>query len=140
MSLLDELYQQTLVEHDRRPHHYGRLEPPAIEVEGVNPSCGDELTLYVASGDQGLSVAFEGRGCAISRASASMLTDLVAGVEPRRAKELAASFREMMHGEPPDPALGDALALRGVSKLHARVKCATLAWVTLEEALERLSG
>ncbi len=138
MGLLEELYQQAIVEHDRRPHHYGRLEPPAVEVEGINPSCGDELTLYLREADGVLSVAFEGRGCAISRASASMLTDLVTGVDAERARELAGRFRAMMHGEEPDPALGEALALRGVSKLHARVKCATLAWVTLEEALERL--
>ncbi|MBX3143134.1 MAG: SUF system NifU family Fe-S cluster assembly protein [Trueperaceae bacterium] len=138
MGLLEELYQQAIVEHDRRPHHYGRLEPPAIEVEGNNPSCGDELTLFLAHQDGKVAVSFEGSGCAISRASASMMTDLVAGVDAQRAKDLAGRFRAMMHGEPPDPALGEAVALQGVSKLHARVKCATLAWVTLEEALDRL--
>lgn len=137
MSLLEGLYQQAIIDHDRRPHNYGKLEPPAVAVEGVNPGCGDELTLYVDDSEGVLKVAFEGRGCAISRASASMLTDLVNGIDAAEAAALAERFRAMLHGEEVHPSLGEAAALKGVSRLHARVKCATLAWVTLEQALER---
>lgn len=140
MGLLEGLYQQAIIDHDRRPHNYGRLEPPAVAVEGVNPGCGDELTLYLDEVDGALRATFEGQGCAISRASASMLTDLVNGADRAAAAELAGRFRSMLHGEEAHPSLGEAAALQGVSRLHARVKCATLAWVTLEQALERLAA
>src|SRR5690606_7830285 len=100
------------------------------------PSCGDELTLYLRfSGDVIDAAGFTGEGCAISRASASLMTDALTGLERHEAEELAARFKAMIHGGEASPALGALLALQGVSRLHARVKCATLAWVTLEEAL-----
>ncbi len=138
MSLLDDLYQASILEHNRRPHNYGRLDPHDVAEEGHNPSCGDELTLYLSERDGKLTTAFEGHGCAISRASASMLTDLVNGRDVPAARRLAEHFRAMIHGGEAHPALGEALALQGVSRLHARVKCATLAWVTLEQALDEL--
>lgn len=140
MGLLDDLYQAAILEHNRRPHHFGRPDEFDVAKEGINPSCGDELTLYLTEKGGALQASFEGQGCAISRASASMLTDLVAGVDVDGARRLAGHFRTMIHGGEADASLGEALALQGVSKLHARVKCATLAWVTLESALDELEG
>lgn len=138
MSLLDELYKSVVLEHNKRPHNYGVLDPHDVALEGVNPSCGDELTLYLRfQGDVIDAAGFTGQGCAISRASASLMTDAVTGLDRQAARALAESFMTMIRGGKVGSALGDLAALQGVSRLHARVKCATLAWVTLEEALSR---
>jgi len=137
MSLLEELYQSAVLQHSRHPRNTGVPERYDVAVPGVNPGCGDELTLYVAfDGDELRAVTFEGVGCAISQASASLMTEAVKGGTVDEALLLAQEFKAMLRGEEPTERLGEARALRGVSQLHARVKCATLPWVTLEEALK----
>lgn len=141
MSLLDELYKSVVLEHNKHPHNYGVLDPHDVALEGANPSCGDELTLYLRfEGDVIDAAGFTGQGCAISRASASLMTDALSGLDRQEARDLAASFMSMIHGGKVESALGDLAALQGVSRLHARVKCATLAWVTLGEALDQAEG
>ena len=141
MSLLDDLYQTVILEHNRRPHNHGALEPHDVAQEGVNPSCGDELTLYLRLSDGTIDkAAFVGEGCAISRASASLMTDALAGLDLAAAAALAVTFKEMIRSGEVGEGLGDLAALQGVSKLHARVKCATLPWVTLQQALASLGG
>lgn len=136
MSFLESLYQQAILDHSRRPRNKRPLEPHTHRHEGLNPSCGDELELYLRVDDGVVAAAsFTGAGCAISQASASMLTEAVTGRPVDDALELAARFKAMIRGGEPHASLGDLAALQGVAKLHARVKCATLAWVTLEEAL-----
>jgi nitrogen fixation NifU-like protein len=139
MGLLDELYQTAVLQHSRRPHNRFRPERYDVAYPGVNPGCGDELTLYLAvDGDRLATVAFEGMGCAISQASASLMTQAVEGKTAAEALALAADFKAMIRGEEPTERLGEARVLQGVSKLHARVKCATLPWVTLEQAVAEL--
>ncbi|HKI57967.1 MAG TPA: SUF system NifU family Fe-S cluster assembly protein [Trueperaceae bacterium] len=135
-TFLETLYKDVILEHYRRPHHRGRLEDASHTQEGVNPSCGDELTLYLRVEDGVIrDVAFEGEGCAISQASASLMTDALEGVSVERARTLSGAFKAMIQGEPPTEDLGDLALLQGISKLHARVKCASLAWNTLDTAL-----
>lgn len=140
MALLDELYSGAIVEHNRRPRNRGIPEAYEVSQEGLNPGCGDELTLYLRL-DEGqlLSVAFVGEGCAISQAAASLMTEAVNGATTETAASLVNDFKEMMRGAAPTPGLGDARVLQGVAKLPARVKCAALPWVTLELALKRLT-
>ncbi len=136
MSFLESLYQAVVLEHYRHPHNHGPLADATHRQEGVNPSCGDELTLHLRVEDGRIGDArFEGEGCAISQASASLMTDALKGRTVDAALELARDFKAMIRGEAPSSELGDLAALQGVSKLHARVKCATLAWTTLEAAL-----
>lgn len=140
MSLLDDLYQDLILEHYRRPRHRGELADADVVQEGINPSCGDELTLYLKGAGPGspLQVGFEGEGCAISQASASLMAQAVAGGTRGHAAELSAAFQRLLRGEEPGVDLGDLQALAGVAKLPARVKCAVLPWKTLDEALARL--
>jgi nitrogen fixation NifU-like protein len=141
MSLLDSLYQELILEHYKRPRNHHVLEPATLQQEGVNPSCGDELELYlVIEGDVIQDIAFVGAGCAISQASTSLMTEAVKGRTINEAKARAQDFRAMIHGEPPADNLGDLKVLAGIAKLPARVKCATLAWVTLERALAHYSS
>lgn len=136
MSLLETLYQQAILEHYKRPRNRGRLEPHSHHQEGLNPSCGDELEVFLTVRDGVVTgVGFEGQGCAISQASASMMTEAIKQRPVAEALSLARDFKAMIRGEPPAARLGELTALQGVAKLHARVKCATLAWVTLEQAL-----
>ena len=137
MSFLESLYKDVILEHYKRPHNRGALDGATHVEEGVNPSCGDELTLYLRVEDGVVrGVAFEGEGCAISQASASLMTDAVKDRSVEQALELSRAFRAMIRGRPPEPELGELSALQGIAKLHARVKCATLAWTTLDAALE----
>lgn len=137
MSLLDSLYKEIILDHYKRPRNRGVLDPHTVRHEGLNPSCGDELELYLlVEGDTVEDVSFVGEGCAISQASASMMTRALKGLSLTEAQALADDFKGMIHGEPPSDNLGDLKLLQGISKLHARVKCATLPWVTLVEALE----
>lgn len=141
MSVLDTLYQGAILEHYRRPHHSGPLVDADRVEDGVNPSCGDELRLYLRLQDDTVTdVGFVGEGCAISQASASMMTDAILGKGVDEVRRLAGSFKAMVRGEPPSATLGELAVLQGVSKLHARVKCATLPWTTLELALEPREG
>ena len=136
---MEQLYRDAVLDHARRPRNRGALDPVSVSQEGLNPSCGDEIEVHLYVED-GLvrAASFTGEGCAISQASASMMTEVVRGRPLTEARELVARFKAMIHGAGAHPSLGDAAVLEGVSKLHARVKCATLAWVTLDEALDTL--
>ena len=141
MSLLDSLYKEMILEHYKRPRNRGTLDPATVRQEGTNPSCGDELELFLNVEDGVIrEVRFTGEGCAISLASASMMTEAIQGRTIGQALDTCRQFKAMIHGEPPAEELGDLQLLQGVSKLHARVKCATLSWVTLEQALARVAG
>jgi nitrogen fixation NifU-like protein len=112
-----------------------------VKVQHENPLCGDELALAVDVANGTVDdVAFDGHGCAISTASASMMTEAVEGLSPEDALELAENVRLMMHGQPPPEDLGDLMALEGVSKFPVRVKCALLPWMALKDALNRGNG
>ena len=138
MSVLDELYKEIILKHYQNPKNYGVLPDANRAAGGHNPSCGDqvEVMLKVEEG-RILEARFQGQGCAISTASASLMTEAVKGKRVEEALELARKFKAMVvEGAPPDPGLGDLVALSGVARLPARVKCATLAWNALEEALK----
>ena len=138
MSLMEQIYKEVILERSRRPRHGGTVDPADVRQEGVNPSCGDELTLTLRiENDRIVEAAFEGHGCAISRASADLMAEALHDRTREEAKTLARAFKAMIRGEslPGDVELGDLRALEGVRKLHARVKCATLPWTTLEAAL-----
>jgi nitrogen fixation NifU-like protein len=141
MSMLERLYKEAILEHYKRPHNRGTLAGATHVHEGLNPSCGDELELHLRVVEGVVQEArFEGEGCAISQASASMMTDLIQGEAVADALALAESFKAMIRGAPPTDRLGEAAALQGVSQLPARVKCADLAWITLEHALTSEPG
>lgn len=132
------LYRSRVMEHARAPHHHGRLAHPTHEARGHNPLCGDRLTLMLAvRGDRIAEVAFEGEGCALSIASASMLTDAIDGLTLDEARALRARvMTALTDPEPADAdALGEASALTSVRAFPARVGCVTLAWQTLAGAL-----
>ncbi len=137
-SGLAELYQELILDHYRRPRNQGTLEAYTRRVALANPTCGDELELdLLLDGDTIADVRFSGRGCSISQASASMMTQLVKGRKLAEARALAARFSEMMHGSAEaarDKALGEARALAGVARFPVRVKCALLGWNALEES------
>ena len=137
--VLDDLYREVILDHYRNPRNKGRLIEPTCKSEGYNPVCGDEIAVELLL-DDGLikDVAFHGRGCSISQASGSMMTDAVKGRSPAEARKLVAAFKHLMTDPEDEPAedLGDLEALQGVAKFPVRVKCATLAWRVLEEGLE----
>jgi nitrogen fixation NifU-like protein len=138
MSDLRDLYQDVILDHYRRPRNCHPLVDANRRAEGFNPLCGDRLTLYVKVKDGVIDAAsFEGSGCAISTASASLLTESVKGKTEREAEALFRNFREMVtHDDAaPHPELGKLEALAGVREFPVRVKCATLAWHTLHAAL-----
>ena len=139
------LYQEMILDHYRRPRNKGILERADTAVEMKNPLCGDEITLQVAfDGGGGVGdVRFSGRGCAISQASASMMTQLVKGKSAEEIDSIRNRFRELMLGDPgavSDEKLGSLRALSGVARFPARVKCALLAWNALETALAERGG
>ncbi|MDR1589757.1 MAG: SUF system NifU family Fe-S cluster assembly protein [Oscillospiraceae bacterium] len=140
---IDALYSEIITEHSRSSRNRRRMENPTVSRQGVNPSCGDELTLELRE-DGGVitDASFTGEGCAISKASASMMTDIIRGKSRTEAARLCSAFLGMIKGEQPDAetldALEDAAALQGVSKMPARVKCAVLPWHTLKSAIEDL--
>ncbi|HXY68419.1 MAG TPA: SUF system NifU family Fe-S cluster assembly protein [Gemmatimonadales bacterium] len=140
---LAELYQELILDHYRRPRNKGSLEAHTRRVALTNPTCGDELELdLLLDGDTIADVRFSGRGCSISQASASMMTQLIKGKTVAEARALAARFGEMMHGSDEaarDRALGEARALAGVAKFPVRVKCALLGWNALEESAKASS-
>jgi len=138
MSFLDNIYKEIILEHSKRPRNQGSLDPSTVSQEGLNPSCGDELELHLKIEDDVITdVKFSGEGCAISQSSTSMMTDAIKGMSLSEAEALSGKFKEMIHGKEPSEELGELKMLQGISKLHARVKCATLGWITLEQALER---
>jgi len=134
---LDDLYRETILDHYGHPRNKGVLEPADATREGVNPLCGDELRVAVRVRDGIVEdVRFDGKGCSISQASASMMTEMVKGKRVEEVAGLIAAFKTMMRGgEMPPEGLGDLEALQGVRKFPVRVKCATLVWITLEMAL-----
>ncbi|MBE3551484.1 MAG: SUF system NifU family Fe-S cluster assembly protein [Kyrpidia tusciae] len=135
---LDDLYRQVIMDHYQHPRNRGQLEGDAVSVHLHNPTCGDDVTLQLAvDGDVVRDVRFQGVGCSISIASASMMTEAIRGKKLDDALALSDSFHRMIRGEETDSeGLGDLEALQGVSKFPARVKCALLAWNALERAAE----
>lgn len=139
MSDLQDLYQEVIFDHNRNPRHFGKVEDANRCARGYNPLCGDNMTLYLKVDDHGVisDVSFEGSGCAISVASASMMTDVLVGKSVEEAEALFDRFHGMMmddkdHGEQ----LGKLQALSGVKGFPSRIKCATLAWHALHAALK----
>jgi len=138
MNDLRDLYQDVILDHYRRPRHRGALVDANRRAQGFNPLCGDQLTLYVRVKDGVIEdVSFEGSGCAISLASASLLTESIKGKTEREAEALFDRFRELVTQDDvtPHPGLGKLEVLAGVREFPVRVKCATLAWHTLRAAL-----
>ena len=138
MSDLTDLYQEIILDHNKRPRNFREMPSCACQAEGLNPLCGDEVKVFVQVEDGKLSdVAFQGQGCAISRASASMMTGKTKGKTEEEARDLAGRVRDMLVGPEADAPreLGDLAALSGVRKFPARIKCAMLPWHTLEAAL-----
>jgi nitrogen fixation NifU-like protein len=139
MSELSDLYQEVILDHSRHPHNYHAMADSTRKAEGYNPLCGDQVTVYLKlDGDKILDVSFEGHGCAISKSSASIMTDIVKGKSKTEAAALFERFREMVTGDvkvEADPT--DKLSVfSGVSEFPTRVKCAVLGWHTLRSALE----
>lgn len=136
---LEELYKEVILDHYRAPRNKGRLDPHDVVLERNNPLCGDEIELFVKfEGDNVEGIAFEGKGCSISQASASMMTERIKGLTSKEARAMAESIKRMMAGEEEgDPeALVDLVSLKGVVKYPVRIKCALLGWNTLVEALD----
>jgi len=135
---LDDLYRELILDHYSHPRNKGELSDADIKVEGANPLCGDELSIYVRLAEGKIAdVRFVGRGCSISQASASMMTEQIKGKTLEDARRLSGRFKAMMQGEPVgEDELGDLMALQGVRKFPVRVKCATLSWVALEQGMD----
>jgi nitrogen fixation protein NifU and related proteins len=135
-SALMQMYQAAILEHARRTRHRGVLDPADRRQEGVNPSCGDELLLTLRlQGDRVTEARFDGHGCAISQASASLMAAAIEGLDTEAIGRLIAAVRAMIQGQGTDASLGELAVLEGVKRLPARVKCAALPWTTLELAL-----
>jgi nitrogen fixation NifU-like protein len=141
MADLRELYQETILDHSKRPRNFHEIPNADASAVGHNPLCGDRVTVYLRLSNGVLAeVAFVGQGCAISKASASLMTDAVKGKTKAQAHELFETFHRMVTGGPGDPvdtkSLGKLAVLSGVSEFPVRVKCASLPWHTLEAAIE----
>ena len=139
MSDLRELYQDVILEHSKAPRNYRQLATANHKAEGYNPLCGDHFTLYLdVEGDSIHDISFQGSGCAISKASASMMTQSVKGKTREEAEKLFEQFHKLVTGQASgNPAdLGKLAVFSGVSQFPVRVKCATLAWHTLQAAME----
>ena len=168
MAGLEDLYREIIIDHYRNPRNKGELEtPPAHKTEGMNPLCGDEIAVYLlvdGTGDHAIvnDIKIGGQGCSISQSSASMMSALVKGKTVEQARELIRAFKSLMnihdapdspdsahadddsddsdHALPPEVKLGDIEALRGVVKFPVRIKCATLAWFTMEQGLREIEA
>jgi nitrogen fixation NifU-like protein len=153
MAGLEDLYREIILDHYKNPRLKGELPPPALRTEGFNPLCGDEVVVTVDVGDGTIrDLRFTGQGCSISQSSASMMAAAVKGRSVEEVAELTAAFKALLsiheEGEDeagdPDPAsemkLGELEALKGVVKFPTRIKCATLAWNTLAQALTEASS
>ena len=140
MADLNDLYQEVILDHNKRPRNFRVLDQPSHHAEGYNPLCGDRLMLYLkVDGDVVTEVGFQGSGCAISRASASLMTDEVRGKPVVEVRALFERFRRMVTTAPDIAVedLGKLSVLAGVREFPVRVKCASLAWHTLKAALDR---
>ena len=138
MSHLTDLYQEVILDHNRRPRNFRALDEANRTQEGYNPLCGDRLTLYVKlEGDRIADVAFQGSGCAISKASASLMTEALKGKTVTEARELFDKFHDMVTSAPDQaaPDLGKLSVLSGVREYPTRIKCASLAWHTFKAAV-----
>jgi nitrogen fixation NifU-like protein len=139
---LRELYQEVILDHSRHPRHFGQLADANHVGEGHNPLCGDRVKVYLAVDDKDriADVAFEGKGCAISQASASLMTDMIKGRTVAEAEKLMDGFLHLVKGEDASGIAADDRdhldVMAGVSAFPMRVKCATLAWHTMKSALE----
>ncbi|WP_040867448.1 Fe-S cluster assembly sulfur transfer protein SufU [Nocardia exalbida] len=141
---MEQMYQEVILDHYKHPHHRGLREPFGAEVHHVNPTCGDEVTLRVQLGDDGdiTDVSYDGQGCSISQAATSILTDQVIGLPVQQALKVVDSYSEMISSrgtiEGDEDVIGDGIALAGVSKYPARVKCALLGWMAFKDAVLRI--
>jgi nitrogen fixation NifU-like protein len=139
MSELRELYQTVILDHYKKPRNFGRPAGADLEARGVNPLCGDRVQVYARlEGDRVAEVGFEGSGCAISTAAASLMTQVVKGLRTREVEELFARYHDLVTGRADAGAadLGKLEVLGGVREFPARIKCATLAWHALRAAIE----
>ena len=144
---LRELYRELILDHARSPRHFGKLDDATHQAEGINPLCGDKLKLYLHLADDALisNASFEGSGCAISVASASLLTDMIIGRPVDTALQYFHAVTERLTGpdealiEPVEPELEKLRALDGVREFQSRIKCATLAWHALNSAIHQQS-
>jgi len=137
---LDSLYQEVILDHYKRPQHKGLAATYDAQVHHVNPSCGDEITLNVAlDGDKVARITWDGVGCSISQASVSILSDLLLGKSISEAELILTNFTELMQSKGTmagdDAILEDAVAMAGVSKFPARIKCALLGWMAYKDAV-----
>ena len=141
-NALRELYQEVILDHSRHPRHYGALEGASHKAEGYNPLCGDRVTVYLKLGADGrvADIKFEGKGCAISQASASMMTEMLKGRTQADAEALMQGFLHLVKGEDAGGLSEDDRerldVMGGISEFPMRVKCATLAWHTFKNAVE----
>lgn len=152
MSDLKDLYQEVILDHNKLPRNFGHMDGANRRADGHNPLCGDKLTVYLkVDGDTIRDVGFEGSGCAISKASASMMTEALKGKSLGEVERLFAVFHELVTGKPSGsngagrksserPALGKLVVFSGVREFPVRVKCASLAWHTMKAALENVEG
>ncbi len=145
MSDLSDLYQQVILDHNKAPRNFRKLENPTRTVEGLNPLCGDQLTLYVdLDGDRIVDISFQGSGCAISKASASIMTDSLKGKTIAEADAMFEGVHRMLTAEGSDETTTDGLGklavLSGVREFPTRVKCASLSWDALRNALKGEGG
>ena len=144
MSYLSELYQEILLEHNSKPRNYRRVEEANRSADGYNPLCGDQISLFLKVEDGVITdVGFQGTGCAISRASASMMTQSIKGQRLEKAEKLFDQFHKMLTDPDADldyDELGDLETLSGVAEYPTRIKCAILAWHTLRAAMEGTEG
>jgi nitrogen fixation protein NifU and related proteins len=140
MTDLQDLYQELILDHGRRPRNLRSMEQPSRTAEGYNPLCGDKVKIFVKlDGDIVRDISFEGAGCAISTASASIMTETLKGKTRSEAEELFQAFHDLVTGRQPQidaPELGKLEVFSGVSEFPIRVKCATLSWHTLRAALD----
>jgi nitrogen fixation protein NifU and related proteins len=140
---LDDLYKEVILDHYKNPRNKRPLEGATVSLHKTNPLCGDEITIHAALDDGRVTaISFEGQGCSISQASASMLTEAVKGQTVADAAERAGEFRAMMEGkvDPDEDEFGDLVALKGVAKYPVRIKCAVLGWDVLQDALAEAGG
>jgi nitrogen fixation NifU-like protein len=140
---LDDLYQEIILDHYKKPRHPGRLEGAQVEVRHYNPVCGDELLVGLRlDGERVAAVAVDGKGCSISQAAASVMTEQVLGRPLGQALDQAEAFRRLMHGEgePDEELLGDGIAFKGVARYPVRVKCALLGWMAFKDAAARAAA
>ena len=138
MSELTDLYQEVILDHNKKPRNFRKLEDANRTAQGFNPLCGDQIELYVKLEDGRISdIGFQGSGCAISKASASLMTSTLKGKTAAEADDLFDRFHQLVTSDAADPAdLGKLAVFSGVREFPARVKCASLAWHTLRAALE----